>query len=130
MLACGSPVSHVSLPCRTVPPVTSSSVPQSIIVCPAAADAKDFPDGEVQFVAIGTFQTAPSPALLKAQVWGVCQQNNPTSAVSITNSGLAQCGAGASGEYSVFASDMTNCLAIGPCGTGCFVSGYAKLTCP
>jgi len=105
-------------------------MPQSVTLCPALADAKDYPDGQIQFIAIGTFQTAPSPGLMKAQVWGVCQQGNPTTAVSITNSGLAQCGAGASGEYSVFGSDMTNCLTIGPCGTGCFVTGYAKLTCP
>ncbi len=130
-LACGSsPVSHTSRSCSSAPTASNSSMPESITLCPTVADAKDYPDGQVQFIAIGMFQTSPSPALLKPQVWGACQDNNPTTAVSVSSLGLAQCESGASGAYSVFASDMTNCLAIGPCGTGCFVSGYSKLTCP
>jgi hypothetical protein len=130
VLACGSPAFHIAPSCSSAPITSNESMPQSITLCPAVADARDYPDGQVQFIAIGSFQTKPSPALLKAQLWGACQDNNPTTAISISSSGLAQCGAGASGTYSVFASDMTNCLVIGPCGTGCFVSGYAKLTCP
>lgn len=130
VLACGSPASHAFLPCTEVPTVANSGAPQSIKVCPAVADAKDYPDGQVQFMAIGTFPTAPSPALVKAQSWGACQDDAPTTEVAVSSNGLAQCEAGSSGTYSVFASDMTNCLVIGPCGIGCFVSGYAKLTCP
>ena len=125
--ACGSPA---ALNCKSAPTASNDSMPKSITLCPSIADAKDYPNGQVQFTAVGSFATSPSPALLKAQVWGACQNNNPTTAVSISNVGLAQCESGASGTYSVFASDMTNCLAIGPCGTGCLVSGYAKLTCP
>jgi hypothetical protein len=128
--ACGSPVSHISPNCKSAPTASNDSMPESITLCPAVADAQQYPNGQVQFIAIGSFQTAPSPALLKPQVWGACQDNVPTSAVSISNVGLAQCESGASGIFSVFASDMTNCLTIGPCGAGCFVSGYAKLTCP
>jgi hypothetical protein len=121
-LACGSPA---VLSCSSAPTASNDSMPKSITLCPAVANTQ-----EVQFVAIGSFDSAPSPALLKPQVWGVCQDNYPTTAVSITSLGFAKCESTASGTYSVFASDMTNCLAIGPCGTGCFVSGYAKLTCP
>jgi len=128
--ACGSPASHISPNCKSAPTALNDSMPTSITLCPAVTDARGYPDGQVQFIAIGSFETAPSPALLKPQVWGACQDNSPTTGVSISNVGLAQCEDGASGTYSVFASDMTNCLAIGPCGTGCFVSGYAKLTCP
>ncbi len=129
--ACGSPaVSHVLPSCNSAPTASNDGMPESITLCPASAEGQDYPDGQVQFIAIGSFQTSPSPALLKPQVWGACQNNAPTTAVSISNLGLAQCKSGASGTYSVFASDMTNCLAIGPCGTGCFVSAYAELTCP
>lgn len=129
-LACGSPVSHIAPGCSSAPTASNDSLPQSVALCPAIADAKDFPGGQVQFIAIGSFSTSPSPARLKAQLWGVCQQDNPTTAVSITISGLAQCEAGASGTYSVYASDFTECEHVGPCGTGCMVSGYAEITCP
>jgi|ERR1019366_6605928 hypothetical protein len=128
--ACGSPASHISPNCKSAPTASNDSMPESITLCPAVADTQDYPNGQVQFIAIGSFQTSPSPALLKPQLWGACQDNSPTTVVSISNLGLAQCESGASGTYSVFASDMTNCLAISPCGTGCFVSGYGELTCP
>ena len=130
VFACGSPVSHTSPNCKSSPTVSNDGTPESITLCPAVADAQDYPDGQIQFIAIGSFETPPTPAMLKPQVWGACEDNAPTSAVSVSNVGLAQCESGASGTYSVFASDATNCLVIGPCGEGCLVSGYAKLTCP
>jgi hypothetical protein len=126
-LACGSPAAQS---CKSAPTASNDSMPKSIMLCPAVADPQDYPDGQVQFLAIGSFATSPSPALLETQVWGACQDDQPTAAGSVSSVGLARCESGASGAYGVFASDMTNCLAIGPCGTGCFVSGYAKLTCP
>jgi hypothetical protein len=128
MLACGS--QSLASNCSSTTG-TNDGLPQSISVCPATADAQNYPGGQVQFIAIGNFNSGPTPVTpLKVQVWGVCQQNTPTNAVSITMSGLAQCQAGASGAYQVFASDMTTCNVIGPCGTGCFVTGRATLTCP
>jgi len=130
MLACGSPASRIDPSCSAAPTATNPSMPQSITVCPAVADAQDYPNGQVQFVAIGTFQTAPSPALAKAEVWGVCQNDAATTAVAISSSGVAQCEPGSTGTYSVYGSDWTTCEHVGPCGTGCMVTGYAKLTCP
>ena len=93
--ACGSPaVSHVSPSCNSAPTAANDSMPESITVCPAIAEAQDYPDGQVQFIAVGSFQNSPSPALLKPQVWGACQENSPTTAVSISNLGLAQCESG------------------------------------
>jgi len=121
-LACGSPAPV---------PLTNSGIPTSVSLSPATADAQDYPDGLVQFVATGYYSTAPYKVMpLKASAWGVCQQNTPSTAVSITDKGLAQCQAGASGVFSVFASVGTMCNVIGPCGTGCQVSGYAQLACP
>lgn len=129
-LACGSP-KPILAGCGSVTPPNTTGTLQSISLCPATADARQYPNGQVQFTAIGTYDTQPSPVSpLNAQVWGACYQNAPTSAVTISKSGLAQCVAGSSGTYSVFAADMLPCLAIGPCGTGCFVTGYAQLTCP
>jgi len=129
-LACGSPVSHIAPSCSSAPTVTNPGMPQSIIVCPAAADAEDYPDGQVQFIAIGTYSTSPSPATPPKTFWGACNQNAPTSAVTISSGGVAQCAAGSSGSYTVFASVATLCNVITACGGGCQVSGYAKLTCP
>ena len=129
-LACGSPASHIAPSCSSAPTATNPSIPQSVTLCPAVADAQDFPDGQVPFVAIGSYSTAPSPALPTSPFWGACDQNGPTTGVTITRSGVAQCTAGSSGTYEVFASVPTLCLAITACGGGCQVSGYAKLTCP
>jgi hypothetical protein len=93
--------------------------------------AENFPDGEVQFTAGGVYNTAPkyvSP--LKTYGWGACQAGVSTNDVVISQTGLAHCAAGASGVYSVYTSVATACNAVGPCGTGCLISGYAQLTCP
>lgn len=104
---------------------------QSITLSPAVANANDYPNGDVQFVATGYYKTPPSPVTpLIVQTWGACQANNPTSEVTVSSNGLAQCAEGATGTYSVFASVLTDCNVIGPCGSGCYVTGTAQLTCP
>ena len=127
-LACGS--SQIAPSCKAVPASSNASLPQSMILCPAEADAENYPDGQVPFVAIGAYSTQPSPATPVKPFWGVCYQNAPTSGVTISSSGVAQCASGASGTYDVFASVPTYCTSITACGGGCQVSGYAKLTCP
>jgi len=132
ILACGSGSSplHVAPSCKSAPASSNAGLPQSMILCPAEADAANYPGGEVQFVAIGAYNAPPSPATPVKAFWGACYQNAPSSAVTISSSGVAQCAAGASGVYEVFASVPTNCNLITACGGGCQVSGYAKLTCP
>ena len=126
-LACGSP-RVAPFVCGSAATGNASGALESISVCPAVVDAGSYPGEQVQFAAFGTYNS-PSPATpITPQVWGACYQNAPTSAVSITSKGLAQCRA--SGTYTIFASDMTNCNVVGPCGTGCFVTGTAMLTCP
>jgi hypothetical protein len=130
-LACGSSLSHVSPNC-TSSAITANAtgIPQSITVCPATADAKDFLDGQVQFIATGHYLNQPPVMPLTNAYWGACYQNAPTDAVAINNKGLAQCDSGARGTYSIFATMQTNCLSIAPCGGGCEISGYAQLICP
>jgi hypothetical protein len=130
-LACGSPTSPISSAgCTSAGSANTSGILQSIALCPATADAKDYTNGEVQFMATGYYDTKPSPAVAQDITWGVCYQNAPTSAVSMNTGGLAQCTAGASGAYNVFASQLTECNAITACGGGCQIAGFAKLTCP
>ncbi len=104
--------------------------PQSITLSPAAADAQDYPEGQVQFAATGHYNTAPYTVTPQSATWGACYQNAPTMAASVTNGGLAQCASGARGIYTIFAFDMTNCNVITACGKGCTVVGTAQLTCP
>jgi hypothetical protein len=110
--------------------INNTSIPQSITVSPLTANAQQYPDGQVTFVATGYFQSPPSPVSPLQARWGVCFQNSATTEVSITQTGVAQCQVGAKGAYMVFASRMTMCTAITACGGGCQVSGFATLTCP
>lgn len=126
----------ITLACGSSSSGNTTAVLESISINPQSADAEKFPNGEVQFVATGYYSAPPSPITpLNARAgWGVCFQNAPTTAVSVSSNGLAHCAADASGTYSVFASDFPNpslaCNVIGACGGGCVVSGYAQLTCP
>jgi hypothetical protein len=121
-------VSSVVLSCGT-----NSQGPgqlQAITLSPASADAQNYPGWQVPFVATGvymnpTHKVTPQPAL-----WGACHQNAPTSEVSVTKAGVAQCASGASGSYMVYAFQLTNCTVLTACGGGCTVVGSAQLTCP
>ena len=120
VLACGSNPAHVL---------------QSVTVSPATADAQDYPDGQVQFTAIGFFSTTPSPVTPLGTVWGACYQGATTSGVSIDGkTGMAQCASGAVGTYTVFTENCSGsgacCQATTACGGGCFVTGTAQLSCP
>ena len=113
---------------------------QSVSLSPATADAQGSP---VQFTATGYFDQQPSPQKLTAPSWGACNPNQPylpTTAVSVSADGLAQCATGAVGTYTVWAvgerggdscgtagSDPAN-----PCGGAgsCQVTGTAQLKCP
>jgi hypothetical protein len=103
---------------------------QSITITPATA-AAGLPGEQIQFTAIGHYNTAPYTVTPQPATWGACYQNAPTTAVSVTSKGLAQCDSlsGPSTEYSIFAFDPTNCNVITACGGGCTVVGTAQLSC-
>jgi hypothetical protein len=113
----------------------------SINVVPASADAQNYPDGKVPFVATGHYSTAPRSVTPLQAGWGAASINQvigpPTDDVSIDANGVAQCNAGASGTYLVGA--WVNVPYKGPpvpCpatlyGDSCSsVVGTAQLTCP
>jgi hypothetical protein len=122
---------------------SSPRILQSVSLSPPAADAHGSP---VQFTATGYFNKQPSPVKLTTANWGACYQNppappQPTTAVSVSADGLAQCAAGAAGTYTVWAwaeSAADSCggnngeVPANPCGGAgeCQVTGTAQLTCP
>ena len=113
---------------------------RSVSLSPPTADAQGNP---VQFVATGYFSQQPSPAKLTAPAWGACNPNQPylpTTAVSVSADGVAQCAPGTVGTYTVWAVAQRGGDSCGPAGTvpanfcggagECQVSGKAQLTCP
>jgi hypothetical protein len=110
---------------------------QSITLSPAAADAQDYPNGQVQFIATGYYMNPSRTVTPLSATWGTCYQFAPTSAISVTSTGLAQCASGAVGTYSVWANDPTplapgvySCPASTACGGGCTIQATSQLTCP
>ena len=110
---------------------------QSITLSPQSADAKDYPNGQVQFVATGHYTTTPATVTPITANWGTCSPPvEPTSAITVTSTGLAQCANRAVGTYTVWANDPSsssgtyNCPANTACGGGCTVESTAQLTCP
>lgn len=102
---------------------------QSVTISPTSAQS------QAQFTATGFFNVPPSPVVPLSVTWGACYQNEPTTEVSVSNAGFAQCGAGASGTYTVWGFGMNStgpvCNVINACGGGCGrVTGTAQLTCP
>ena len=116
---------------------SSQRILKSVSLTPATADAGGSP---IQFTATGIFNQQPSPVEPLTANWGACYQNQATTAVTVSENGLAQCAAGASGTYTVWAwseNNSKNCGAAGsvpanPCGGAgeCQVTGTAQLTCP
>jgi hypothetical protein len=122
---------------------SSQHLLQTVSVSPATADAKNYPDGQVQFTATGYYNMAPSPVVPFGATWGTCSQPAPgqeqsTNAVTVNSNGVAQCTKGAVGTYTVWASGSnplkpgTVCSAvITACGVSCdAIVGNAQLTCP
>jgi hypothetical protein len=114
----------VALSCGANSAVPASRL-QSVTLSPATADAQ-----EAQFTATGHYINPTQTVTPQPVAWGACQQSAPTTDVSVTAKGLAQCASGSSGTYTVFGYVQTNCSLINACGGGCTVVGTAQLTCP
>lgn len=97
---------------------------QSVSVTPPSAEAQNFPNGQVQFTAIGTYSQPPSPSPITQVGWSLSNPNIAT----VSPSGLAQCDPGASGVVTVQASTSAPCS--GTACTAALLSGTAQLSCP
>jgi outer membrane lipoprotein SlyB len=106
----------------------------SVSLNPAVADAHNFPGGQVQYTATGTYSSSSKVVRLTNVTWcigsttGACNGNIATSA-SVDGHGLAQCLPGATGTVTVIAgSGGPQSLPDG--GHQLAVFGTAQLTCP
>lgn len=122
----------------------SSRQLQSVTVTPSTADAKNFPSGQVQFVATGIYVGSPSPVILTSNdiQWcyggtvsgantppGICAGNIAQFAL-VDQNGLAQC-TSTSFQGSVYILAGTSSGAMNPdVGPQLKVFGSAQLTCP
>jgi hypothetical protein len=124
----------LTLSCGSSANSDPNRVLQSITLTPATADAQDYPNGQVQFTATGFYNSVPNTVTPLSAGWGTCSDNAATTAVTVSQAGVAQCASGAVGTYTVWANDYpsTNvgCNAVNACGGGCMVAGSAQLTCP
>ena len=114
--------------------MSSDRVLQSMVVTPATADAQNFPNGQVQFTATGTFNKPPSPAQVTFQPpysggWNLMDAG-AASIATISATGLAQCVPGAAGTVVVRALASANSAPPGAAGMSVAVIGTASLTCP
>ena len=119
---------------------------QSITLSPASADAQDYPDGKVAFVATGYYNSPPTVVTPLQANWGAAAERlvngveiftPQDGAVTVDTNGVAQCAAGATGTFAVgawidlvvFGNPPCASFAFGPasCRT---VLGTANLTCP
>jgi hypothetical protein len=116
---------------------------QSLTLSPSSADAQNYPNGQVPFIATGTYNTPPLTVAPLQANWGAETEQNgfftgSTTAVSVNSSGLAQCTVGASGTYAIGAWVLIDpharysCASMGAFGQpGCnSVLGTAQITCP
>jgi hypothetical protein len=106
---------------------------QTMVLAPALPDAQNFPNGQVQFTATGTFSQAPSPDMVTFQApysggWTL-MGTGAASIATISQTGLAQCVPGATGTVTVQASASAN-AAMGTGATSVAVSGTTTMTCP
>jgi len=108
---------------------------QSMSVSPMTADAMDYPGGEVPFVTTGYYINPTHTVTPQSATWVACQNEAPVSDVSVSTSGVARCGAGASGVYLIDAWNpvgpgVYSCPVENACVSQCAIEATAQLTCP
>lgn len=116
---------------------------QSVSISPATADAKDYPNGLVPFVATGMFSSPPSPAALTSQevTWcygGMTNVANPVAGVcagniaqfaTVDQNGVAQCAPTFTGTVYILAGTPSSPV-MPDMGAPLKIFGSAQLTCP
>jgi hypothetical protein len=84
----------------------SSRQLQSLSISPATADAQNFPNGQVQFTAMGTFNGSSQASAISALWWTTAPWTYPPTPaiISLSGTGLAQCFPLApAGTYTIYA---------------------------
>ena len=106
----------------------------SVSLSPAVADAQNFPNGQVQFTATGTYGGSSKPVPVTNLTWCIGSTNggcngNIASVATISGSGVAQCLPGATGTATVLAGSGGHAR-MPDGGSTLSVFGSAQLTCP
>ena len=106
----------------------------SVNVSPAVADARNFPNGQVQFTATGTYSGSSHPVMVNNLSWCVGSSSgrcngNIASAATVNTTGVAQCLSGATGTVTVIAG-TGGAVTMPDTGHQFKVFGTAQLTCP
>jgi hypothetical protein len=114
-----------------------------VSITPATADAKNFANGQVQFIAAGTFSNPPSPVTLTSQqvTWcygGLATAGTPTAGrcagniaqfATVGQNGMAHCASSFQGTVYILAgTEPVSMMPDG--GSQLKVYGSAQLTCP
>jgi hypothetical protein len=91
LLACGSSSSSRQL--------------QSLSINPATADAQKFPNGQVQFTAMGAFSGSSQTSAVSALWWTTQPWTYPPAptTISLSSSGVAQCDPMVAGTFTIYA---------------------------
>ena len=104
----------------------------SVSVSPKQADARNFPNGQVQFTASGIYSDSSHPAPVKNLSWcigsssGRCN-GNIASAATVNGNGVARC---LSGATVVVIAGTGGAVTVPDTGQQFKVFGTAQLTCP
>ena len=107
----------------------------SVSLSPSVADAQNFPNGQVQFTAMGTYRGSSKVVPLTNITWcvgsatGACN-GNIAAAAFVNGSGLAQCVQGAAGTVTVIAGSGGRTPSNPDQGAQLAVYGTAQITCP
>ena len=108
---------------------------QSVSISPAAADAKSYPSGQVQFTATGSFSgQSPQPLKSPQITWctgttnGMCA-GDIIQGAAVDENGLAQCNPNFTGTANIMAGTYTPAT-LPDGGPQLKIFGVAQLTCP
>jgi hypothetical protein len=106
----------------------------SVNLTPGVADAKNFPNGQVQFIATGTYSGSSKVVPLTNLTWCVGTTNGGckgfvVTVASVSSSGVAQCLPGATGTATVLAGSGGH-AGLPDQGATLSVFGSAQITCP
>ena len=107
----------------------------SVSLSPAVADAQNFPNGKVQFTAMGIYGGSSKPVPASNLTWcvgtstGACFGNIAAPA-SVDGNGLAQCHNLAPGTVTIIAGTGGQPMPMPDGGQQLKVYGTAQLTCP
>ena len=106
----------------------------SVTITPATADARNFPNGRVQFTAMGTYSSSSKPVPLANITWcigssnGLCNGNIASSG-TVDSNGLATCTGVLNGTATILAGTV-NSMGMPDTGIQLNLFGIAKFTCP